>query len=161
MFCASELSFEASVLQAFSREGLQAALRYADVAYSIDISPEWQVQINPFSPFRVEDGGMTVERYEQGRIGLTIVQDITHVYGRRRTDPRCSPPEDASMPDGCEVRWQAARSQDRTRSAVDDARRIHHGQECLEHKRQGHPRVKPDFICTLRGPTQIGFCSEH
>jgi len=98
------ISFEASVLRSFDREGLQAALRYVSVGHAIDVGAQWQAVINPFYPFHTEDGGMTVERYAEGRIALTIVQDITHVYGQKIGDPGCHPPEDAGMPAGCEVR---------------------------------------------------------
>ena len=98
------ISFEASVLRSFDRAGLQAALRHVSVGYTIDVGPQWQAVINPFYPFDVEQGGLTVERYAEGRIALTIAQDITHVYGQKLGDPRCHPPEDASMPEGCEIR---------------------------------------------------------
>ena len=97
------ISFEASVLRSFDQEGLQAALRHVNVGYTIDVGPQWQAVINPFYPFHVENGGMTVERYAEGRIALTIAQDITHVYGQKSGDPGCHPPEDAGMPAGCEI----------------------------------------------------------
>lgn len=97
------ISFEPGVLSRFDREGLQDALSYVNVRYRVELGPDWDVAINPFSPFRVEDGGMTVESYEGGILALTIEQPITHLYGAKTGDARCRPPADGAMPPGCAV----------------------------------------------------------
>ena len=62
------------------------------------------MRINPFSPFRAENGGITIEDYSEGRITLLIEQPIDHVYGTKQGDPRCAPLMDGPLPDGCDVR---------------------------------------------------------
>ena len=96
------LSFQPAVLVDFGRESLQAHLSYVNVRYALPISG-WSVTINPFTPFRIEEGGLVVEDYSDGQITLTIQQPITHLYGMRSPDTGCYPPMDAPMPEGCEV----------------------------------------------------------
>ena len=95
------LSFGPEVHQDFGLESLQKNLRYANLHYKIPLADGWVGGINHYTPFRVENGGVTVEDYADGRITLHITQPAVEISAINLSDPRCVEEGANSLPKSC------------------------------------------------------------
>jgi hypothetical protein len=96
------LSFGPEVHTDHSLEAPRQNFRYANLHFKLPLGDGWVTGINNFTPFRTENGGITIEDYVGGRITLLIEQPAVELSAIQIEDPRCKS-EDAhgGLPKGC------------------------------------------------------------
>lgn len=96
------VSFGPEVHADFSAESLQKHLRYMNLHFKIQLNESWVAGINNFTPFRTENGGITVEDFSNGRLRLRLEQPAVQLFAINTGSAKCVS-EDAhgGMPPGC------------------------------------------------------------
>lgn len=94
------ISFDPAVLSDQSLASLQENLSYINIRQRIPLGGEWEAGLS--RPYRVEDGGVTVEGYDGGRLRVRITQP-TSALSSMLYVPRCVESNLRKLPEGCDA----------------------------------------------------------
>ena len=95
------ISFGPEVHEDFGLESLQQNLRYVNIHHKIQLAEGWLGGINHYTPFRVENGGVTVEDYADGRVTLKITQPAVELSAINMKDSPCLAEGANRLPKSC------------------------------------------------------------
>ena len=100
------ISFKPEVVSDFTLDGLRTHFSYVGMYLEILDQDGWEVELDINVVSRKKDNHVTIESFQDGRISMLVQRESTNVWGLHDA-PKCTPPEDAPLPDGCSVKREA------------------------------------------------------
>ena len=86
----------------FTLRGLREHFSYVSMELELLEQQRWKVVLDANVVSRKEDGHVTIESFDDGRMRMLVKRQSTNLWATLDA-PHCTPPEDAPLPADCAV----------------------------------------------------------